>query len=214
MDNVPVASHRCPSIAGRNQGVFMARRIGLLLMVIALMGAAGQHPASAACPPTAEWPAFLEIAADARRVIIGSVVEAEDGMATRMRVEEILRGDSRRIYDLAMLQERLGPDPAACTFDARLPLDVGDRLAIALNGHLHDGQRGLDAVVLLDADDAHPNVAGLERLTTPQVRLLLGHESDGSTVAVPSRPKRPPDLFEALKRALFGDVFDWMDVPD
>lgn len=184
----------------------MSRSVGLMLALVIVLGMGASHPVGAACPPTESWPPFIDIAVDARRVVIGTVTEAEDGVATQLRVEEILRGDSRRIIDLAMLRSRLGPDADACSFDAAIPARVGDRLAIAFRGRL-DGQRGLDSVARLDADESGSEADDITRLTTPQVRLLLGHEANGATVAMPDREK-PPDLLESLSRALFGDFFD------
>lgn len=184
----------------------MSRSVGLMLALVMVLAMGVSRPAGAACPPTESWPPFIDIALDAHRVVIGTVTDSEDGVATQLRVEEILRGDSRRVIDLAMLRARLGPDPGACPFDAAIPARVGDRLAIAFRGQL-DGQRGLDSVARLDADEPDSEADDITHLTTPQVRLLLGHEANGSTVALPDREK-PPDLLKSLTRALFGDFFD------
>jgi hypothetical protein len=189
----------------------MRQTMRLAVVLTLLLGTAAVGPTSAACPPTNAWPPFVEIADDARRVVIGTVTAVDAGSATHLRVEEILRGNSRRILDLAVLRARLIDEDVACPFDGLVPAQVGDRLAIALSGHTDDWPRRQDGVALLDADEQHPNSAGLERFTTPQVRLLLGHESNGSTIAVPDRSKPPVDLLEALRRALFGDLFDIVD---
>lgn len=180
--------------------------IALALMVLASLSLAA--PSAAVCPPIDGWPAFSELVPEARRVVIGTVLETDAGRATRLRVDEILRGGSRRVQDLDRLRARLGREADTCAFSGTVDAVTGDRLAIAFNGKI-DGWRGrLDTVALVDAPSGHPNRSGLERLTSAQVRLMLGHEADGSTVAMPRRSRPPADRITSLLRSLPGDLLD------
>ena len=186
----------------------MGRSIGIVLVLIVTAGLFGSGPVSAVCPPIDGWPAFSELAGNARRVVVGTVIETEDGLATRLRVDEILRGDSRRVVGLGRLRSRLGSEADSCSFTGTVEAEVDDRLAIAFSGQVEGWNRLLDTVALVDASAEHPNASGLQRLTVQQVRLLLGHESDGSTVALPRRTGPPPDLLTSLLRSLSGGLFD------
>jgi hypothetical protein len=186
----------------------MRRPIGIVTTLIFAMSLFGASPAQAVCPPIDGWPAFTDVAEEARRVVIGTVVEAEDGLATRLRVDEILRGRARSSLDLARLRSRLGREAESCRFSGTVTAEIDDRLAIAFSGKVKGWRGKLDSVALIDADTDHPNASGLQRFTIQQVRLLLGHEIDGSTVALPKRSGPPPDLFTSLLRSLPGGFLD------
>jgi len=186
----------------------MHRPIGIVITLIFTMSLLGTSPAQAVCPPIDGWPAFTDVAEEAQRVVIGTVVETEDGLVTRFRVDEILRGRSRSNLDLARLRSRLGDEAESCSFSGTVAAEVDDRLAIAFSGKVKDWRGKLDSVALIDADADHPNASGLQRFTIQQARLLLGHEIDGSTVALPERSGPPPDLFTSLLRSLPGGFLD------
>jgi hypothetical protein len=186
----------------------MRRPIVIVLVLIVMTRLFGSGPVSAVCPPIDGWPAFSDLAGNAGRVVVGTVIETEGGLATRLRVDEILRGQSRRILDLGRLRARLGREADTCDFTGTVVAEVDDRLAIAFSGKIESWNRLLDTVALVDAGAEHPNISGLQRLTVQQVRLLLGHESDGSTVALPRRAGPPPDLLTSLLRSLPGGLFD------
>jgi hypothetical protein len=186
----------------------MRRPIGIVITLIFVMSLFGASPAQAVCPPIDGWPAFTDVAEEAQRVVIGTVVEAEDGLATRFRVDEILRGRAQSSLDLARLRSRLGREADTCTFSGTVAAEVDDRLAIAFSGKVKGWKGKLDSVALVDSDADHPNASELQRFTIQQVRLLLGHEIDGSTVALPDRSGPPPDLLASLLRSLPGGFLD------
>jgi hypothetical protein len=186
----------------------MRRPIGMVTMLIFAMSLFGASSAHAVCPPIGGWPAFTDVAEEAQRVVIGTVVGTEDGLATRLRVDEILRGRSRSSLDMARLRSRLGSAADTCSFSATVAAEIDDRLAIAFSGKVEGWKGKLDSVALVDADADHPNASELQRFTIQQVRLLLGHEIDGSTVALPDRSGPPPDLLASLLRSLPGGFLD------
>jgi hypothetical protein len=131
--------------------------------------------AVARCPNFEDWPSFAEFAPSARRVIVGTVSGAVEGMATEIQVEEVLRGRSRQIVDLDRLRSRLPRgSEETCAFDGTIRADVGDRLAIAFNGRVEGWPGLLDTAALVDAASDHPNESDLERFATPDVHRLTG----------------------------------------
>ena len=200
----------------------MVRATALVVAITLALVALSSRPATAVCPPIDAWPPFTDIAEEARRVVIGTVSEASGGVATQLTVEEVLRGRSKRQLDLAVLRSRLGERGHDCPFQFTVEAEVGDRLALALSGRTDVWRGKLDSVALLDADGSHPNASGLQRLTTPQARLLLGHEANGSTIDRPGnrRPQSTESLVDQLLRALPGsflqELMPWLeeDVPD
>lgn len=194
----------------------MRRLVGITATLILLLSVAwsSAQAVSDACPDIDAWPSFSELAPRAHRVVIGTVSEVEGPVATRITVEEVLRGSSSRRLELSAMRARFGQIPEGCPFDGTVAAEIGDRLAVALRTRPPGGTHRQDTAALLDAADDHPNASGLDRLTTTQVRLLLGHEPSGSTVAEPGRNGPPPDLFERLLRALPGGIFDFFSVDE
>jgi hypothetical protein len=189
----------------------MIRAVGLALLVCLGPLGTATRPAAAGCPAIDSWPAFTDVAEQARRVVIGTVTAvATDGAVTAVRVEEILRGAAPRRLTPVTLRARPAEADVACPLTLAPDAMVGDRLALAFSGRTDGWSGRLDGAALLDAPPDHPNRSMLERLSTPQVRLLLGHEPNGSTVAAPSgtRALFEEGLIEQLLRSLPGGLFD------
>lgn len=187
----------------------MARMTIRLVMVALLLVAALFVPVSLAqarCPDLDAWPSFTELAPDARRVLLGTVTLSVDGIAAELRVDEVLRGQSRRALDLDRLRSRLPrADASTCAFDGMIRADEGDRLAIALSGTV-EGWRGLvDTAALVDAALDHPNASKLERLTSSAVRFMAASPmSPAATPRARARSVDPLDPLRALFRAVVG----------
>ena len=135
----------------------------------------------------APWPSFREVAPSAERVVVGTVAEdlyqpdADPTWWFRLDVEEVLRGAPATTIEVRALTsgvpKRLATDPH-CDENPDLQARVGDRIAIAFDGHMDDVKRPVTTVAFIEGRRGlNP---GAERLTLAAVRRIAAGASDGS----------------------------------
>jgi hypothetical protein len=160
------------------------------------------------------WPSFREAVKTAKTVVVGEVVESlgnnppELAIRYRIRVDEILRGQSPELISF----ERLQPGgELRCPENSYLRVTIGDVVAIASKGELPTVENGYGydtdkpspfvAVVYIQGEPALNYMPHMRTMTLAQVRALVLPETDAEAAPVRAEPRRIPDLL-ALSLAL------------
>ena len=135
----------------------------------------------------APWPSFREVGPSAERIVVGTVAEdlyqpdADPTWWFRLEVEEVLRGAPVDTLEVRALKsgvpKRLATDPH-CDENPDLQARVGDRIAIAFDGHMGDVKRPVTTVAFIEGRRGEN--PGAERLTLAAVRRIAAGASDGS----------------------------------
>lgn len=150
--------------------------IGAIVSAL-VVGLGTPTPALAEClNQTNKFPRFTVIARSADTVLIGTVVEElrghEGTVATfRLRVDEVLRGDASDRLDIVGLRSGLPlKGSPACRENAFLYAQVGDVLAIALDGRL-EARDGVNTAAWIEG---RPSTKGAQSLTKAAARRAAG----------------------------------------
>lgn len=164
-------------------------------------------PVAAECPgPLQSWPSLAIAVPDAKVVVVGEVVESlgdnPPGLAVafRLRIDEVLRGESLPLISFRGLQSG---EPGECTLDAILRVRVGDILAIASDGQLPTLESGWTypptappphvAVAFIRGEPALNYMPRMRTITLERVHQVVLPET---ATAPPSAPAVPaPDPF-------------------
>lgn len=159
-------------MAGARDGVKSVVQVSLLA-VTALV----TFPATVAaeCDPrgSSGWPSFRATSPDAASVVVGEVTAplavGQGGLVTRfrLRVDEVPRGQAPSSIEFQVPFE--APD-AVCTVGP-LSVDVGDRLALALNSS-DMVDPAVVAVALISDPSGSAGPWAPDRLTLPEVRVI------------------------------------------
>ena len=157
--------------------------IALALGTLTIVGA----PASAQpeCSETPAWPSFAEVAPTARSIMLVRVTRSVDGIATKARLVDVMKGASPSRVDLRSLQP--GPGTDECPQPSGPYAQIGDRLLVAYDGTAPGRAGSIDAVAHVGRMRDRRNISGLERLTFDEARGYDAHEPD-----MRDRPEDPP----------------------
>ncbi len=189
----------------------------LLRAVAMVLGMLSTGPfavvAQADCAGPTTWPSFAEVVPTARAIVLVKVTKSEDGIAGKARLVEVMKGGSPQWLDLRDLEP--GRTNGGCPEPDGPYAQVGDRLAIAMDGTAADREGRVDAVAHVGRMRDGRNLSGLERLTFDEARAYDASEPDRPDTPRASRPPPRSDPFGDVIRAipkpvrsLIGDVLD------
>jgi hypothetical protein len=183
-------------------------RFGIVVALagVALVGSSAPSLAECVSQPN-RFPDFAGVAPTARTVVIGTVVASQREDPTEatvlfsLRVDEVIRGDPPAVMDIEGLRSGLPVRGAeACRENAFLYVQVGDVVALALDGHL--GRRfHINTAAWIEGgpDEWVPGVRVMTR-----ARAIAAAEAMPPTDAAPSgSPEQPSgDLVSLVLRSL------------
>ena len=147
----------------------MLRRISAAMLATTLV-LASIAAVSAADGPCRRWPAYSKVEPSAGSIVLARVVEVVDGVATKARVRDVLRGESAGRVRLDRLDPGQ-PKGRACDGPPPVLAEVGAALVIALDGLLPGRNGPVDTIAVVGGTRT-PNPMRVERLTPQQVRRV------------------------------------------
>lgn len=180
--------------------------LSVLLAGVALSTTA--TPVAAECTQLDRWPSFTEAAPSAKRIIVGEVVEsyfddsADNAITFRMRVDEVLRGRSRRALEFRDVV-RSGAPLTICPGDSILRVRVGDILAFAFDARVASSPDPVLAVAWIRGTPDDFLMPGAERLTLAEVRSLAALPATDTALPSEERERSIP-MIPLLAAGLLG----------
>ena len=175
----------------------IARYLGALVVSAGIMLATSGSASAECTGPRPPWPAFTEVAPNAKRIIVGTVIEDLTGSEPvsdtgeylpsawfRLRVDEVLRGDApdqlviRRLPSGVSLKRY-----PSCGETALVSARVGDVIAIAYRGHRPGGPRVLNTAAWIQGTPRPDFMRDAEQLSLAHVRRLASKLPDTSSVS-------------------------------
>ena len=182
-----------------------------ILLIPLLLSLPPTAPVSAECSNQSNrWPRFSDVAATARLVVVGTVVETnrrdptEDGPIFRVLVEEVLRGESDELIEIdAVRSGRPLRGERSCRRSAYLYATLGDRVALALRAREDRTQGRVNTMAVVAGVANRHQRLGIERLTLDAIRTsALGSEEEpGRGDAAAEVRFRAPGPFDELYEA-------------